>query len=846
MALSKNSSFFTKLTTFLFANLIAGYVFANSTDRSLLAQAKDLPKEFEQYFFDVPLAVRIEVDQKLLGEALVVLSRDDKVTLMEFTDTNDSSFNSTDREKWAAVLKKGVSVGVCSSQCNTEMLALDYSLENSMVSILTLNAERDFKTKQYHDQPESGSRGLILHNQLNLSGGQDEKIGGRLRLEASGSIGNWSQVVNMHLVRSGYSDTPTYHSINELYTQREMEGIFARLGYFTPNSEGLTRPPRQFGSSPDTALGIMVGSSDSLAISNPLPSIYPIYVTANRQASVEIFRDGALINSQAVSAGLQSIDTRQLPGGIYQVEIRLIEDGKITTTTQELVYKPNNWRNFDSRWRYNMFAGRETQLLSNWDQQSDAEMTAGASFNYLAHPRAILGLSARQVRGQWQSGTSLDWMMADNVSMYANIYQTQDHGTGIDLQSLYNYKSGSIMLSHNRSWLDTTNSYDRLPDGTRLKQRRVYSGESSNSSIGVNHRLSSKSSMNARISHSDGNTEGIGLDIGWSQRSLLFANDASWRISLFDRPASFSSGVSRNRGIDLSLNIALGADGENITGTVGSRTARDGARDHNASISWRKQIQDHLLQNVSVTALTDTYGIGLASQAYFDSKMVAGDGYIQRSSYNGNLTGGFNLESTFVVGEEKMMLTSQRETRGAGMIVDVESDIDDIVLRADDLSGNSTKLLPGRNFIPIIAYRNSSIGFDLEGNHAPAASIDPPRTNYHMNKGGIDFRKVRVMKVLTVFGRLLDSQGKPLKGHHVINHASRGITEVDGFFSMQMSAGEPTLEVRKDNQLLCRFRLDAAQHRKENDVLMAGDMRCTPESLAEAGFKAQEVGRNES
>lgn len=71
---------------------------------------------------------------------------------------------------------------------------------------------------------------------------------------------------------------------------------------------------RSFGANPDTAVGLMYGSSDSLAINSPKPSVYPIYVTANRQASVEIFRNGVLINTQAVAAGLQTLDTRTLPG----------------------------------------------------------------------------------------------------------------------------------------------------------------------------------------------------------------------------------------------------------------------------------------------------------------------------------------------------------------------------------------------------------------------------------------------------------------------------------------------------------------------------------------------------
>nr|WP_315446726.1 TcfC E-set like domain-containing protein [uncultured Pseudomonas sp.] len=815
---------------------------AGTTPRSLLAQAKGLPADFEEHFFDVPLAVRVELDHQPLGEALVVLSRDDRITLLEFTDTSENRFGPAEREKWAAYLKPGVALGNCTGSCPDQVLAVHYNLENSQVSILTENAERDVEAKRYYEQPEGGSNGLMVRNQLNLNGGQDQDLGGRFGLEASSSLGNWSQTLNLQLSRLGGPDDKLYHAVHELHTQRELQGSFFRLGYFTPNSEGLTRQPRTFGTSPDTAVGVMYGSSDSLAINNPKPSVYPIYVTANRQGSVEIYRDGLLINTQSVPAGLQTLDTRPLPGGIYEVEVRLIEDGQITSTTQELVYKPNNWRNLDERWRYNVFAGEESKLLSNWDTQSSGSPTAGASVNYLMHPRVILGLSARQVREKLQYGTSVDWTLANHLSLFANVYKTEDYGTGLDLQSLYNYGSGSLVISHNRSWLDTTNTYDTLPDGTRIRPRNVFIGQTSNSSLALNHRLSSKNSLNARVSHSEGNVEGAGLDLGWTQRTVLFGSDATWRLSVFDRPGSYSSGDARNRGVDLSVNLALGAPGQQITGSIGSRTARDGKRDNNGSIGWRKDLKDHVLQSVSVTALTDTYGLGMSSLANFRTDTVNGDGFVQRSSYNGNFTGGLNVDSTLVIGGQQMLLTSQNEMRGAGLIVDVESDIENIALRADDFSGGSAALKPGRNFIPITAYQNSSVSFDFEGNHVPAATIAPARTRYHLNKGGVEYRKIRVMKTLTVLGRLVDAQGRPLKGHHVINHASRGVTEVDGFFSMEMNAGSPTLEVRRDNQLLCQFRLVENQHRSENNVLMIGDLRCTPDTLADVTSTEQKAG----
>ena len=804
-----------------------------TSPRSLLAQAKGLPADFEEHFFDVPLAVQIERNGQLIGEAMIVLSRDDRLTLVDFTNFDGSAVPVAERDTWSDYLKQGVALGSCAIKCPEQLLAVHYNLDKSLVSMLTENAEHESQQSQYYELPASGSRGLIVRNQLNINGGQEENPGGRFGLEASSSLGNWTQGLNLQLSRMGGPDnTKLYHAVHEAYSQREFEGNFLRIGYFTPNSSGLTRQIRTFGASPDTALGAMYGSSDSLAIDMPKPSIYPIYITANREGSVEIHRNGQLINTQPVQAGLQNIDTSSLPGGIYEVEVRLIEDGKTTSTTTELVYKPNNWRNHDQRWRYNLFAGRETQLLSNWDEQRSGEMTGGASFNYLLHPRVILGLSGRQVKGKMQLGTSVDWTLANNASVYANVYQTQDYGTGADFNGLYNYGQGSLGFNHTRSWLDTRDTYETLPDGTRLRKRGSFVGQVSNSSISLNHRLSTKSSFNARASYAQGNTKGYGVDLGLTQTTHLFGSDGNWRLWVFDRPASQSSGTRRSRGFDLSISLALGGPGEQWSASLGSRTSRDGARDNNASLTYSKTLENHLLQSVSATATTDTYGVGLSGRASFKNQSVNGDGFVQRSSYNGKLSGGLNLDNTFAVGGGKAAMTSEYSGRGAGMIVDVQSDLDGIALRADDLSGSSTVLRPGRNFIPLTAYQNSSVNFDFEGTDVPAASIQPARSRYHLNKGGVDYRTIKIVQTVTVLGRLLDPQGNPLKGHHIINHASRGISEVDGFFSMEMNARTPTLEVRKGDQLLCQFRIDANNTKKEKDVLQIGDLRCHPDTLA--------------
>lgn len=799
---------------------------------SLLAQAEGLPQEFHEHFFDVPLAVRVMLDNKELGEAMVVLSRDERVTLLDFTDTRNSDITPSERDLWRARLQQGAALGACQSDCDDGLLAVHYSLQNSELALVTRHVERMTRDSQFYQLPEHGSTGVMLRHQLNLSGGQQQDLSGRYGLQAIASLGNWTQTANLQANKTGGQYGQTQYALHELHTQTEREGSFVRLGYFMPTSEGLSRQPRTFGASPDTVVGVMLGSSDSLAVEGARAAVYPLYVTANREAIVQIYRDGVLINTQQVQPGLQTLDTRPLPGGIYDVQVRLIEDGQETSRTDELVYKPNNWSNPDQRWRFNTFLGRETQVFSSWDKQPDAGTTAGAAVNYLLHPRAVVGLSARQVKTRNQAGTSLDLGVGQASNLYANLYTTQDHGTGMDLQALHNYGSGNLIASHNRSWLDNRDTYETLPDGTQVRQRYVYNGPVSNSSLALNHRLSSTHSITARYAYSQGQIQGSAIDLGWLRHGRLFGNAATWQLSVFDRPASISSGNERNRGVDLRVTLAIGGQGKSVNASVGTRTDREGNSDRNASVGYQQQLESGPLTSVSATATADTYGVGLSGSGRFNTQVAEGDVFVQRSSYNDALTGALNLTSNLVVGAGKVAVTGASNRQDAGMIIDVESDLDDITLRADDLGGIATVLKPGRNFVPVSAYRESTVQFDFQGTHAPAAHIQPARALYHLNKGGVAYSQVRVTKTMTVLGRLVDAKGVPMKGQHVVNHASRSVTEVDGFFSLEMSEGTPTLEVRKNDQRVCAFTLDPGQLNRENDVLMAGDLRCVTAEVA--------------
>jgi hypothetical protein len=800
---------------------------------NLLEQSDALPDDFRDHFFDVPLVVRVERDGEYLGDARAVLTRDNAVSLLEFTDAHGSTQPESERERWLAVLGSPHALGPCTKSCRDGLAGLHYSLESSLLSIASEAAGQTVTVQRHLALPESGSRGLIVRHQLNAHAGEGQHVAGRYALSAQGSVGNWTLDASYQADRSGEDDGGIRHVLQSLHAQREFKDHFLRAGWFLPNFDGVTRQPRGAGRSRFTTFGVMAGSSDMLLVDSRSPSLYPVYVTANREGSVEVYRDGSLILTQVLRPGLQEVETRRLPGGIYEVELRVIEDGRETSRSTSIIHKPAQWRDPSRRWRYSAFAGVQDSLLDSFDDPGAGRPAVGGVVNYLAHPRAVLGVAAQSIGDERSLAGSVDWQVNDWANVYTNAYTSNRTGKGMDLQGLLRYRNGSVIASHTRSW-QAQGDLIEPPPFPGYTTTPVREGWLRTSAVGLNHGFGRHGQFSARISHSQGISRGTGFDLSFSRRQTLFGSDANWRASVFDRPGSISSGLRRNRGVDFTLNIALGQDGRRYSGSLGSRTRAQGGRDVYASAGVQQTFADRILRSVAGQATVDSTGIGLGGNAHFESAALRGDLHLQRSSLDGGVSGGVNLESTLAVGGGSAAIAGdgQASMLDTGMIIDVRSDLADTTIRAHDSRGGSHILRPGRNLVPVSAYRPGSIQLDFDDHSVPAAAIQPSVLPYHLNKGGVSYNQVDVIRTITVLGHLQDAQGRPLAGAHVINHAGRSVAEADGFFALEMNSRMPTLVVRHPDISTCSFELDGKATRPRGEMWMAGILKCPPSAVA--------------
>ncbi|MFM5714205.1 CS1-pili formation C-terminal domain-containing protein [Aeromonas allosaccharophila] len=772
----------------------------------LLQQARQLPEGFEEHFFGVPLMVRVTVDGRLLGDGEVLLGRDNTVQLLSLLDVQESEFDERERERWLSKLGIQLPLGVCDMACPEGIVGLQYSLEESQLSVLTGQVEQEARDQRFMALPQE-SKGLLVQNQLNLVQGSQRN--GHYNLQLEGSWRQWTPFMEGDATwQEGQSSEV---GLAQLYGERLHEANFYRLGFFFPSAQGLVRQPNYYSGATPTVLGVMWGSSDLLRRERGVPSLAPIQVAPARPGMVEIYRDGNLIQSQPVVSGLQALDTRSLPGGIYEVELRLLEDGQETRRWREMIYKPSNWQTPEEPWRFNLFAGRQTRWLV---RQGDSDLegaSGGAAVNHLLLPSLVVGAGSQYVDRRAQHSLSLDWEATSQLHGFASLNQSVGMGWGYDLQGIYWHGNSSLVASHSRN----------------LRKQ----GEASSlSSLSLQQSLEKWGSLGVYVSHQSG--RGNGADVGWHYSDRFLGRWVTWGVTLFDRPGSESTAQQRDRGSTLSLTVNLGGQDRQLSLGLGSNTSRSGGAQRSAYLNYQQEVDWGPLSQVSVGSTHDSYGTGLSGYGRFAAPWLGGELFAQHSSYNEQVTGGINLESVVALGREGELALGSRDMGGMGneaaMILDIEADDEAARIRVSDDQGSVQTLGPGRHLVSVPALQSGILQLEMADHEGAPLTIKPTVLPYHLNRGGVGYGQVNAVSTVTVIGRLLDGQGTPLKGAMVINHVGRTVSEADGFFAVEMSKHNSNLQVEYQGGQQCDLVLEMDRVKRRQAVLLLGDLVCSP------------------
>ncbi|XTZ38140.1 TcfC E-set like domain-containing protein [Salmonella enterica] len=785
----------------------------SADDLQLATNVKGLPEDFKRYFYNSEITLQIYLNDDYIFDANVALKENGDVTLINYFNESEKVDPSV-ITLWSDVLRKGVTVGKCTAHCPSGLMAVEYRLDSSTLKLYTSTYETSQLTSDYITVPEDTASGLIISNDLSTSVTQAAKSWG-MNSTLTSSLAGWSQRASFQ--SSGTQGAYNYSnsSLYALFTQKEMQGSFFRLGFFSPENDTGNVQTSGFGY--DSVVGVMWGTSDALLMTTDSVSAWPIYVTGHNQSVAEVWRDGRLIHTQQLQPGVQVLDTRPLPVGIYNITIKILENGQLTDTQEEQIYKTQGWSDPNKRWRMNFWGGQRRAIETGYSHaRQNNPYSVGGGIDFLAHPRAILGLSSTASQGEYQLRTQADLTLSQQDRLIAQYTLGNSNNLSqqlADIRYYHNFHAiGSASLYWKSSLMDS--------DGYRGSIRNY--GETWGASF--SSRLPYSSSLILNTQYSDSATHGsIATDVSLTTQARLIGRDVNFRFTAFDRPGF--GDAKRDYGISFGASFALMPAAQH---SLSFDTGIEQDQGYSSlNYQWQPKDNSHAIRTAGAGVSFSTADTVISGNGAVDTPWVSGDMYAQHSTTSNTNTGGANLSQVLVIGGGKMSSINGNESRGmeSALIVDVDSDDKNAKILA---SGNmhEKRLHPGRNIIETGIWKKDDIQFSTTGGES--VQIFPERQSVQMNRGSVQYMKIKTVKTFTLVGMLLNEHGHTIKNRYVKSDVSGGMINADGVLTLDNGIKNRTLTLTTGNNqpdLQCALPSDLDANKK---VQFISAIQCLP------------------
>jgi outer membrane usher protein FimD/PapC len=165
--------------------------------------------------------------------------------------------------------------------------------------------------------PPSSAGTSFLQNFSYAFGGEDSDFTEESNLYSLSEL-SWKE--NAVLMQANYSNRE-FLDIDTLVGQRDFQGRRYQLGWLLTDSQTLRFAPET------DVLGFRFGTSLDTRADLRQSTGRQIEVFLQSRGEVSIFKDGRLLSTRIYDAGNQVLDTSAMPGGAYDIEIRIRDAG---------------------------------------------------------------------------------------------------------------------------------------------------------------------------------------------------------------------------------------------------------------------------------------------------------------------------------------------------------------------------------------------------------------------------------------------------------------------------------------------------------------------------------------
>ncbi|MRI32561.1 hypothetical protein EOPP23_06120 [Endozoicomonas sp. OPT23] len=605
-----------------------------------------------------------------------------------------------------------------------------------------------------------------------------------------------------------------HFSVNQLYAQREFEGIEYNAGLLSSRSFGLNFTSDQ------TLLGARLETSDNTRNDTDFSRGMPVEVFMPLRGRIEVHKDGRLIASFFHEAGLQELDTSGFPSGAYDIEIRILdEQGNEQSRTEQFFAKQYQLPPI-GEWRYFAEAG---QILNRTSENAFAEKTdqwlarAGVSRRLSDTTAGTLAVAANKDSSLAELGI---YNLGYRYELSPSLMLADDGQYGMQVNARTWVGDISLNGNYRRLWekevQDVVENRPALLGGAfeqagfsvatpfmdgslnyRFSSSRTGDSDPTKSHS-INYRRNlfrttkSNTSLQISLSESEGNKVAL-FSVEWSMRNDRWNFRASPQVELQN-----NNGV-RNSRESARLNASW-EDGELYAGRLrGSLGASFSEGQRNLSSS--AQYANHL---------------GRASLNVNHNSSDSGNNV---TSYSGSFSTSFLTDGDVVaVGGE--------QSAESAVVVNVDGRDGDVFDVKINGSRRGYAVAGQASVIPLSPFEQYTITLTPSGNSF--YSFDESQRNFTLYPGNVVTLDYEAIALQLLFGRLLFN-GEPLDGARITGGLYSASTDDIGLFQLEARTDVDTLQVELNNGWLCSLDIPEAS---EKNVLRMGSIELADASCA--------------
>ena len=612
-----------------------------------------------------------------------------------------------------------------------------------------------------------------------------------------------SYAENRLLMRSNFTDSAEF-SVDTLAFAREYQGRDYQAGIFRGNAGGFVFMKDSLFAGAAIESSLITRNDLQFSLGNE------IEVFLDSRSRVEIYKDGRLISTQFYDVGNQQINTSSLPGGAYDLEIKIINSAGNERTETRYFSKSSKLPPADQPLYFLQVGEEMLESDSNriLPQGTDRHFLRAGVSKRLGHSfGAGLGFSTNDSSSMVEVSAFKQGGRYELQSIFA--YEDLNV-SALDLKLRMRFDNGSINLSSRKIWSGLNVSEANSQIGNATLQTRVSAAW--NTAYG---------SLNAfyRSSKAKYESESTNYGLRWSKNwasgngglnsSLEFSTNDGEDLVLFKlnyrlQKKSWSHIASAQY---LDSGRQNNTDNSRMTGYASSnwRNSSDSANQY--QIGLRADSQDQGNFETRASAKGNLGEAGLTTQ--YNNRLA-------EVNYSGSVTTSFvATKDAFGIGGERRALSGFLvSTKGNSAQASAISVVVDGSKRAK-IELNSTR------FIPASEYDIHEISFLAEGD--ALMNVDTKiyrKTFYPGNVISID---VRAKQIFVAIGRLVNPDGTPLSNALLLDIEGIAISDDEGYFQAEMASDIETIRIRKGGKE-CTISLGSLS--STSQVIFVGEQTC--------------------